>query len=310
MMANLQDLKKFDLNLLVIFECVYLHRSVSKAAEALFLTPSAISQSIQRLRNQLNDPLFLREGKGITPTTVADNLHIYLEDNLQQLEQTIRVVQGAPQRKNFIIYCTSLIGIDFLSPLANSFCAQQGYELVHYDMSVSAQSAEDLLTYRKADLVIGNTPVIGHSVVCTPLIETKPILICSRDHPRITESSTLDDIKKEKFAKISGFEEGLRQYDVKVTHEFPERKIVFQSDSALTVMAAIGQSELLGFTGLRGYQRFSDALNLQQIAFPIELPSLEFHMMYNRFSLQSSAFKALLEAINKRLQELPTAIKV
>ena len=48
-MANLYDLKKFDLNLLVIFECIYQHLSISKAAESLYITPSAVSQSLQRL---------------------------------------------------------------------------------------------------------------------------------------------------------------------------------------------------------------------------------------------------------------------
>ncbi len=42
-MANLYDLKKFDLNLLVIFECIYQHLSISKAAESLYITPSAVS---------------------------------------------------------------------------------------------------------------------------------------------------------------------------------------------------------------------------------------------------------------------------
>lgn len=36
-MANLYDLKKFDLNLLVIFECIYQHLSISKAAETSIL---------------------------------------------------------------------------------------------------------------------------------------------------------------------------------------------------------------------------------------------------------------------------------
>lgn len=53
-MANLYDLKKFDLNLLVIFECIYQHLSISKAAESLYITPSAVSQSLQRLRAQFN----------------------------------------------------------------------------------------------------------------------------------------------------------------------------------------------------------------------------------------------------------------
>ncbi|MEI9611173.1 LysR family transcriptional regulator [Atlantibacter hermannii] len=301
MMANLQDLKKFDLNLLVIFECVYLHRSVSKAAEALFLTPSAISQSIQRLRNQLNDPLFLREGKGITPTTVADNLHIYLEDNLQQLEQTIRVVQGAPQRKNFIVYCSTLMGFEFLSPLAEKFCRQQGYELIHYDMSVTASSAEDLLTYRKADLIIGSTPVVNHSVICTPFMHAAPVIVCSKDHPRIGDSATLNQLQSEKFTKITGLEEGIRQYHVKSTEVLPERDFIFQSDSPVTVMSAIGQSELLGVISERGYSRFHDLFNLKRVEVPVQLPKLDFYLMYNRFALQSSAFKLLLESINQRL---------
>lgn len=78
-MANLYGLKKFDLNLLVIFECIYQHLSISRAAETLFITPSAVSQSLQRLRTQLNDPLFIRSGKGITPTQMSVNLHYLLE---------------------------------------------------------------------------------------------------------------------------------------------------------------------------------------------------------------------------------------
>ena len=54
-MTNLYDLKKFDLNLLVIFECIYQHLSISKAAESLYITPSAVSQSLQRLRAQFID---------------------------------------------------------------------------------------------------------------------------------------------------------------------------------------------------------------------------------------------------------------
>ncbi|MCV5791264.1 LysR family transcriptional regulator, partial [Escherichia coli] len=35
-MANLYDLKKFDLNLLVIFECVYQHLSISVGVDLLY----------------------------------------------------------------------------------------------------------------------------------------------------------------------------------------------------------------------------------------------------------------------------------
>lgn len=99
-MANLNDLKKFDLNLLVIFECIYQHLSISKAAKTLYITPSAVSQSLQRLRTQFNDPLFIRSGKGITPTVTGINLHHHLEQNLNNLEQTINIMHGSKLKKN------------------------------------------------------------------------------------------------------------------------------------------------------------------------------------------------------------------
>jgi hypothetical protein len=49
-MANLYDLKKFDLNLLVIFECIYQHLSISKAAETLYITILCLSVPVKGSR--------------------------------------------------------------------------------------------------------------------------------------------------------------------------------------------------------------------------------------------------------------------
>lgn len=100
-------LEKFDLNLLVIFECIYQHLSISKAAESLYITPSAVSQSLQRLRAQFNDPLFIRSGKGIAPTTTGLNLHHHLEKNLKGLEQTINIVNKSELKKTLLFTALS-----------------------------------------------------------------------------------------------------------------------------------------------------------------------------------------------------------
>lgn len=100
-------LEKFDLNLLVIFECIYQHLSISKAAESLYITPSAVSQSLQRLRAQFNDPLFIRSGKGIAPTTTGLNLHHHLEKNLRGLEQTINIVNKSELKKTLLFTALS-----------------------------------------------------------------------------------------------------------------------------------------------------------------------------------------------------------
>src|SRR5262245_19243090 len=73
-MLNPNDLSRIDLNLLVLFRIVRDERHVGRAAARLKLTASAVSHALGRLRELLNDPLFLRTPKGVVPTARAVEL--------------------------------------------------------------------------------------------------------------------------------------------------------------------------------------------------------------------------------------------
>jgi DNA-binding transcriptional LysR family regulator len=45
------------------------------------------------------------------------------------------------------------------------------------------ESAEDLLAYRKADLVFSFAPVNSRSIVCTRFMKFSIQVACSKDHP-------------------------------------------------------------------------------------------------------------------------------
>ena len=68
---NKIDLRRFDLNLLVVFEVLLVERSVTRAAERLSRTQSAISHALSRLRVQLGDPVLVKGGKFMQPTPFA-----------------------------------------------------------------------------------------------------------------------------------------------------------------------------------------------------------------------------------------------
>ena len=65
------QLKDVDLNLLVVFDVLLQERSVTRAAERLDLTPSAVSHALRRLRELFDDELQLLvrsdEAAGLTP---------------------------------------------------------------------------------------------------------------------------------------------------------------------------------------------------------------------------------------------------
>ncbi|MFN5995982.1 MAG: LysR family transcriptional regulator [Paracoccaceae bacterium] len=92
-MLNQIDLSRTDLNLLVLFETVLAKGNVGLAAAALNLSPSAVSHGLGRLRRLLNDPLFLRTPRGVTPTERA----LELAPRIAEILQGVRAVLGAAE---------------------------------------------------------------------------------------------------------------------------------------------------------------------------------------------------------------------
>ncbi len=61
-------LRRLDLNLLLVFDALYRHRNVGTAASELAISASAFSHALGRLRQGLDDELFLRQGNRMQPT--------------------------------------------------------------------------------------------------------------------------------------------------------------------------------------------------------------------------------------------------
>ena len=74
MILDAKLLSRVDLNLLVALQRLLEEESVTKAAERLFITQPAMSKTLQRLRETFNDPLFVRCGRGLSPTPRAIEL--------------------------------------------------------------------------------------------------------------------------------------------------------------------------------------------------------------------------------------------
>lgn len=65
------NLRGIDLNLALVFEAVMLERSATRAGRRLGLSQSAVSNALARLRDALGDPLLVRSGAAMVPTTRA-----------------------------------------------------------------------------------------------------------------------------------------------------------------------------------------------------------------------------------------------
>ncbi|KTB95466.1 LysR family transcriptional regulator [Pseudomonas syringae ICMP 11293] len=86
---NRNELRKADINLMVVFETLMQERNVTRAAEKLFLGQPTISAALNRLRSLLNDPLFIRVGHRMEPTARAHEIFKHLTPALDAMSTAL-----------------------------------------------------------------------------------------------------------------------------------------------------------------------------------------------------------------------------
>jgi DNA-binding transcriptional LysR family regulator len=91
---TLNDISRLDFNLAITFLAIWQERSVSRAAQKLSLSQSAVSAALARLRLAANDPLFLRTRTGVEPTARAVAMAEQIADGIELLRQALVVDHG------------------------------------------------------------------------------------------------------------------------------------------------------------------------------------------------------------------------
>jgi DNA-binding transcriptional LysR family regulator len=88
--------KTLDLNLLKVFDAVMEERSVLRASQKVALSQSAVSHSLARLREMLDDELFVRTATGMQPTARALTMAPQVRQALRSLEAAVELPTFAP----------------------------------------------------------------------------------------------------------------------------------------------------------------------------------------------------------------------
>lgn len=88
------NFRTFDLNLLRVMNALLDTGSTVAAAQRLHMSQPAISAALGRLRHALNDPLFVRQGRSLTPTDFARHMQEPLSTLLHQAEALLNGPEG------------------------------------------------------------------------------------------------------------------------------------------------------------------------------------------------------------------------
>ena len=87
------DIRSLDIGMLRTFDALLAERSVSRAAARLFLSQSAVSSTLKRLREVFADPLFTRTAHGVEPTPRALILAPHVQAALNEIGRLLAAGQ-------------------------------------------------------------------------------------------------------------------------------------------------------------------------------------------------------------------------
>jgi DNA-binding transcriptional LysR family regulator len=148
------NLSRADLNLLVNFQVLMEERSVTAAANRLFLSQSAMSRVLDRLRYLFKDPLLLRTGKGYEATRRAIYIYAELEKILPGLEVVLGADSFDPAKStdHFRIAMTDNVALSMLPKLTD--IVTRISQSITIEVSAWREDAFQKLVTNALDLVI------------------------------------------------------------------------------------------------------------------------------------------------------------
>ena len=192
-----------NLNLLKYYYEVVKERSITKAAEKIFITQPAMSRAIKELETQLNTILLERNKKGVVPTEEGLILYNHIESILNEIDKTRNIIENSADISDLYIGTTTSnffnLLIDLLKELNDNFIDLR----VHLIFD-NIYTLNDMRKSGKLDILIKGKNEDMDNFTCFDNLELRNYFIASRHHfPELADKHiSLEEFLKKLLKRI------------------------------------------------------------------------------------------------------------
>ena len=195
----MQDpLSRVDLNLLVAYQVLIQEKNVTRAAERLFVTQPAMSKTLNRLRNLIDDDLFVRSSHGLTPTPKTLELEKPINEIIARLtELVVQNKEFDPANSSATISLATLgTSASVGMPAFVNKLRQKAPNVLLLSQNID-DKWEDRLRSGSLDFAIVAKKNFSDDFVTSKLMSIKPVLYMHKDHPLASSKNiTLEERRK------------------------------------------------------------------------------------------------------------------
>lgn len=302
------DIRGLDLNLLRVFDAVMRTGSVSRAAEELGMAQPSTSGQIGKLREALNDPLFVRESHGMAPTPFSENLYPYIRDALDTIGRGLKDVREFDPYKDsrtFTVIMTDIGETTLLPSMIRAF-SRFGTSISFRAINLPTHETPNALKSGLAELAIAYMPYLDVGFFQRKLFSTDYICLARKGHPEIAEGVSMATfgtaghvvaeargtghfyLLEQNFEAL-GIE---RTIKARVPNFMSIPHIVAGTDLLATVPRALGFALKDGPAGVCGYDH------------PVNLPPIDVKMLWHERFHKDAAHRWLRDQIFSLVQDI------
>lgn len=280
------------------FVAVAREKNFTRAAEELHISQSALSRSIQKLEDQLGQPLFERKPREVVLTDLGELLLERAKEILYLVEDTVSLLSDTHRHGRIRLGAIPTIAPYFLPGLLSGFARK------HANISVVVQedTTENLIkrcSHGEIDLAILAMPVIAKYLEVEKLFEEELLLVVPPGHALASRDEiTATAVEEYPFVMLNeahclseNIESFCRQQSVQpVTVERTSQLATVEELVALGHGVSIipEMARRLDVSERRLYRSFSENKPARTVA-----------MMWNPYRYQSKWVKALMEHLRE-----------
>lgn len=272
-------LHRVDLNLLVAFDVLADESSVTRAAERLGVTQSAMSHTLRRLRALYDDPLLVRAGARMELTPRAAALVAPVRAALEASRQAL--VDPAPfdpatSRRTYRMAGPDLVELLFLGELVDAFGEGAGLSLTALPPdrgTPDALAAGDVDVAITARMLTDSQPEPGPGLMRRTLLRDDWSCFVRASHPALGKRKRLSLAAYLRYphAIVSPTGRGEGVVDQVLARRGKSRQIALRVASFYSAPVAIADSDLL-LTAPSALGRMLAHLGLVRLTPPLDLP--------------------------------------
>jgi DNA-binding transcriptional LysR family regulator len=278
------DIRKVDLNLLVVFDAMVEHRSVTRAAEALGLSQPATSAAVARLRTLFEDPLFVKTGPFMRPTPRALELATPIRRVMGTLrEEILQASAFDPARtdKTFDVIAPDIAEAILLPRLLERLRAVAPAVKLRV-ASMPRHAAGQALESGSAELALGFFPDLQKTGFFQQrLFKHRYVCIVRRDHPGIGARMSMKQYLAARHAVVwpEGREHLVERF---LNTRHLQRKVALELSHFMSLLTVIASSDLVATVPNDLADFFVSQGNIRIVEPPVKTPDVEVHQFWHQ----------------------------